>query len=138
MSLPLFPNFGPHCVCCKLKGSQSILVCLTVHNVTSRTLDELPNSKRKHLQPGKLSPLRLVPQHIKRPPYVNSQQAPGIASGPEVHNREGIECMRASGRLAAQVLEFAGTLVKVQFNLMLAKIITSFLSFLDKPVILFI
>lgn len=26
---------------------------------------------------------------------------------------KGIECMRASGRLAAQVLEYAGTLVKV-------------------------
>ncbi|OWM85407.1 methionine aminopeptidase 1D, chloroplastic/mitochondrial [Punica granatum] len=77
-----------------------------------RTLDELSNSKRKRLQPGKLSPRRPVPDHIMKPPYVNSQQAPGIASGPEVHNKEGIECMRASGKLAAQVLEFAGTLVK--------------------------
>lgn len=30
-----------------------------------------------------------------------------------MHDEEGIECMRASGRLAAQVLEYAGTLVKV-------------------------
>ncbi|GMN40441.1 hypothetical protein TIFTF001_009663 [Ficus carica] len=37
---------------------------------------------------------------------------PGIASEPKVHDEEGIESTRASGRLAAQVLEYAGTLVK--------------------------
>lgn len=78
-----------------------------------RNLDDLPNSKRKSLKPGKISPHRPVPGHILRPPYVNSKQPPGIASGPEVHDEKGIECMRASGRLAAQVLEYAGTLVKV-------------------------
>lgn len=79
----------------------------------SRNLDELPNSKRKRLRPGKLSPRRPVPNHIQRPPYVNTNQAPGIASGSEVHDERGIDCMRASGRLAAQVLEYAGMLVKV-------------------------
>ena len=34
-----------------------------------------------------------------------------------MHDEEGIECMRASGRLAAQVLEYAGTLVKVTVTL---------------------
>lgn len=34
-------------------------------------------------------------------------------NGPEIHDEKGIECMRASGKLAAQVLKFAGTLVKV-------------------------
>ncbi|XP_044470769.1 methionine aminopeptidase 1D, chloroplastic/mitochondrial-like isoform X2 [Mangifera indica] len=77
-----------------------------------RNLDDVPNTKRKRLRPGKLSPSRPVPDHIPRPPYVNTWQAPGIASGPEVHDEKGIECMRASGRLAAQVLEYAGTLVK--------------------------
>ncbi|XP_057974147.1 methionine aminopeptidase 1D, chloroplastic/mitochondrial isoform X2 [Malania oleifera] len=77
-----------------------------------RNLDKWPDSKRKRLKPGKVSPLRPVPDHIQRPSYVNSQQAPGIASGPEVHDERGIDCMRASGRLAAQVLEYAGTLVK--------------------------
>lgn len=60
-----------------------------------------------------MSPPRPVPSHIQRPPYVKSQHPPGIASGPEVHDERGIECMRASGRLAARVLEYAGTLVKV-------------------------
>lgn len=79
----------------------------------SRNLDAVPNSQRKRLMPGKVSPRRPVPDHIPRPPYVNSRQPAGIASGPEVHDERGIECMRASGRLAAQVLEYAGTLVKV-------------------------
>ena len=78
-----------------------------------RNVDDLPNTKRKRLRPGKLSPRRPVPSHIPKPPYVGTGQAPGIASGPEVHDETGIECMRASGRLAAKVLEYAGTLVKV-------------------------
>lgn len=72
-----------------------------------------PNRRRKRLRPGKVSPHRPVPDHIPRPPYVNSQKPIGIVSGPEVHDKKGIECMRVSGRLAAQVLEYAGTLVKV-------------------------
>ena len=83
----------------------------------SRNLDELPGTKRKRLRPGKLSPRRPVPAGIQRPPYVKSRKPPGIASGPEVHDQKGIDCMSASGRLAAQVLEYAGTLVKVTFSL---------------------
>jgi methionyl aminopeptidase len=80
----------------------------------SRNLDEVPNAERQRLRPGKLSPRRPVPDHIPRPPYVNSRQPPGIASGAEVHDENGIECMRSSGKLAAQVLQYAGTLVKVK------------------------
>lgn len=77
-----------------------------------RSQDELLNEKRKHLRPGKVSPRLHVPNHIPKPPYVNSRQAPGIASGPQIHDERGVQCMRASGKLAAQVLEYAGTLVK--------------------------
>ncbi|OAY73450.1 Methionine aminopeptidase 1D, chloroplastic/mitochondrial [Ananas comosus] len=77
-----------------------------------RDKDDLLNNKRKRLQPGNVSPCLEVPDHIPRPPYVNSRQSPGIAFGPEIHDERGIECMRASGRLAAQVLEYAGNLVK--------------------------
>ncbi|MCL7049903.1 hypothetical protein MKW94_009044, partial [Papaver nudicaule] len=77
-----------------------------------RNRNNLQNSKRKRLEPGKVSPRRPVPEHILRPPYVKSKQSPGIASGLEIHDEKGKECMRASGRLAAQVLEYAGTLVK--------------------------
>lgn len=62
-----------------------------------------------------MSPRRLVPNDIPQPSYVKSRKPPGIFGGPEVHDQMGIECMRASGRLAAQVLEYAGTLVKVMF-----------------------
>ncbi|XP_045815255.1 methionine aminopeptidase 1D, chloroplastic/mitochondrial [Trifolium pratense] len=77
-----------------------------------RNIDELSNSNRKRLRPGIVSPRRKVPKDITKPPYVKSMVPPGIASGPEVHDKKGIECMRASGRLAAQVLQYAGTLVK--------------------------
>ncbi|CAL9122975.1 unnamed protein product [Musa acuminata var. zebrina] len=77
-----------------------------------RSKDDLINNKRKLLQPGKVSPRLHVPDHILKPPYVNSHHTPGIASGPEIHDEMGKESMRASGRLAAQVLEYAGTLVQ--------------------------
>ncbi|XP_030451975.1 methionine aminopeptidase 1D, chloroplastic/mitochondrial [Syzygium oleosum] len=78
----------------------------------NRRNEDVADGKCKRLRPGKISPLRPVPDHILRPPYIGSRQPPGIASGPEVHDEKGIECMKASGKLAAQVLEFAGTLVK--------------------------
>ncbi|KAL6551713.1 Methionine aminopeptidase 1D, chloroplastic/mitochondrial [Orobanche gracilis] len=77
-----------------------------------RSTEESTVSKRKHLKPGKVFPSRLVPSHIPRPPYVNSKKPPGIGSKPEIHDEKGIECMRASGKLAAQVLQYAGTLVR--------------------------
>ncbi|KAD3640925.1 hypothetical protein E3N88_30148 [Mikania micrantha] len=81
-------------------------------NLVCRNTDELPNSTRKRLKPGKLSPRRPVPDHILKPPYVASKKPPGITTGAEVHDEKGMECMRASGKLAAQVLQYAGTLVK--------------------------
>lgn len=80
-------------------------------------MDELPNTNRKRLRPGQISPPRPVPEQIQRPPYVKSRKPPGIGSGFEVHDKQGIEKMRASGRLAAQVLQYAGTLVKVIYGL---------------------
>ncbi|RXH75321.1 hypothetical protein DVH24_030042 [Malus domestica] len=88
---------------CKLLSDN---YCIEIRNV-----DTVLN-KCKRLRPGKISSKRCVADHIPRPPYVKSKKPPGIASGPEVHDEKGIECMRASGRLAAQVLESAGTLVK--------------------------
>ncbi|CAD6241735.1 unnamed protein product [Miscanthus lutarioriparius] len=80
-----------------------------------RSRDDAPenNPRRLRLRPGKVFPRLSVPNHIQRPPYVNSrQQRPGMNNGPEIHDEKGIECMRASGKLAAQVLKFAGILVK--------------------------
>ncbi|KAJ3700217.1 hypothetical protein LUZ61_003922 [Rhynchospora tenuis] len=74
--------------------------------------DDILDGKHKRLRPGKVSPRLTVPDHIMRPPYVDSRGSPQISSGPEIHDEMGIKGMRASGRLAAQVLEHAGTLVK--------------------------
>ncbi|KAG0476272.1 hypothetical protein HPP92_013113 [Vanilla planifolia] len=74
--------------------------------------DDLRKNQRKRLQPGKVSPPLSVPDHIPKPPYVKSRLSPAIARGPQIHDEQGMECMRASGRLAAQVLEYAGTLIK--------------------------
>lgn len=68
--------------------------------------------KRPRLRPGKVRPRLPVPDHIIRPPYVNSSSLPELANEPQIHDAEGIECMRASCELAARVLEYAGTLVK--------------------------
>ncbi|MQL71369.1 hypothetical protein Taro_003684 [Colocasia esculenta] len=85
---------------------------LTDFLFSRRNQPNIEKSKHKCLQPGNVSPRLHVPSHIPRPPYVNSRLSPGIASGPEVHDERGIECMRASGKLAAQVLLRAGSLVK--------------------------
>ncbi|TVU28613.1 hypothetical protein EJB05_20136 [Eragrostis curvula] len=77
-----------------------------------RSGDDTPENNPTRLRPGKVSPRLSVPNHIQRPPYVDSRQRPRVNNGPEIHDEKGIECMRASGRLAAQVLKFAGTLVK--------------------------
>ncbi|KAH0849045.1 hypothetical protein HID58_090442 [Brassica napus] len=75
--------------------------------------DEVIDGKRKRLKPGNVSPRRPVPAHITKPPYVESFTVPGISSGLQIHDdKKGIESMRASGRLAARVREYAGTLVK--------------------------
>lgn len=68
--------------------------------------------KYAKLKPGKVSPQLPVPQHIQKPPYVNSRFLPEVAQGSQIHDAEGIACMRASGQLAARVLDYAGTLVK--------------------------
>uniref|UniRef100_A0A1D1Z0N1 Methionine aminopeptidase n=1 Tax=Anthurium amnicola TaxID=1678845 RepID=A0A1D1Z0N1_9ARAE len=79
-----------------------VLSTLTDRLFNRRNQPNLEDNKRKHLQRGKVSPRLDVPSYVPRPPYVNSRQLPGIASGPEVHDEKGIEYMRASGKLAAQ------------------------------------
>ncbi|KAJ6806254.1 methionine aminopeptidase 1D, chloroplastic/mitochondrial [Iris pallida] len=90
----------------------SVQLSRTTCNLTNLLFNERNQDESKHLRPGKVSPRCHVPDHIMKPPYVNSRHSPGIASRPQVHDERGIECMRASGKLAAQVLEYAGTLVQ--------------------------
>eukprot|EP00252_Welwitschia_mirabilis_P018410 TRINITY_DN40919_c0_g1_i1.p1 TRINITY_DN40919_c0_g1~~TRINITY_DN40919_c0_g1_i1.p1 ORF type:complete len:360 (-),score=55.10 TRINITY_DN40919_c0_g1_i1:272-1351(-) len=81
-----------------------------------RRVRELDESEWPHkyskLKRGIVSPPLPVPDHILKPPYVNSKRIPNMGAGPQIHDAEGILRMRASGQLAARVLEFAGTLVK--------------------------
>ncbi|XP_056864194.1 methionine aminopeptidase 1D, chloroplastic/mitochondrial-like [Raphanus sativus] len=79
----------------------------------NRDKGEVIDGKRKRLKPVNVSPRRPVPAHITKPPYVEAFTVPAISSGLQIHDKKGIESMRASGSLAARVREYAGTLVKV-------------------------
>lgn len=68
------------------------------------------------LRCGKVSPPLSVPDHIPRPPYVGSNILPEIASEYQIPDSQGIAKMRAACKLAARVLNFAGTLVRVRFS----------------------
>ncbi|KAF3325763.1 methionine aminopeptidase 1B [Carex littledalei] len=68
--------------------------------------------KRLSLRQGQVSPPLIVPENIPRPPYVGVKHVPEISSEIQVHDSEGIARMQDSCKLAAQVLEHAGTLVK--------------------------
>lgn len=70
------------------------------------------NRKRSRLRPGRVSPRLRVPDHIPTPPYAASGRLPEFSKEIQVHDSDGIARMRTSGRLAAEVLNYAGTLVK--------------------------
>ncbi|XP_062157667.1 methionine aminopeptidase 1B, chloroplastic isoform X1 [Alnus glutinosa] len=68
--------------------------------------------RRPPLRRGKVSPRLPVPDHIPKPPYVGSNLLPEISSEYQIHDSEGIACMRAACELAARVLDNAGKLVR--------------------------
>lgn len=55
-----------------------------------------------------------MPDQIQKPPYVGSAKLPELSKEYQLHDSEGIAHMRAAGELAARVLDYAGTLVKVR------------------------
>ncbi|CAM6101320.1 unnamed protein product [Calypogeia fissa] len=67
---------------------------------------------RPRLQRGRVSPRLPVPANIPKPPYVNSLQAPSFVEDIQVQDEEGIAGMKAAAKLAARVLNYAGTLVQ--------------------------
>ncbi|GLJ39728.1 hypothetical protein SUGI_0812090 [Cryptomeria japonica] len=92
----------------KLSGLADLLF-----NRRSREQEQLEwRHTHTRLKPGKLSPPLPVPDHILKPPYVDSNFVPEVAYGTQIHDAEGISRMRASGQLASRVLDYAGTLVK--------------------------
>eukprot|EP00899_Mesostigma_viride_P026322 jgi/Mesvir1/6875/Mv09043-RA.1 len=75
--------------------------------------DDAKVGDRKRLKPGKVSPPLVVPSHIPRPSYADTGVPPPWNESPQIHGKKGIQKMRAAGKLAAQVRDYAGTLVKV-------------------------
>lgn len=73
--------------------------------------------KRPPLRRGRVSPRLPVPDNIPKPPYFDSNTLPEIASEYQILNSDGIAKMRAACELAARVLNYAGTLVRVRFPL---------------------
>lgn len=73
--------------------------------------------KRAPLIRGTVSPPLRVPGNIPRPPYVGTKDVPDIGKEIQMHDKESIVHMRAACELAARVLEYAGTLVKVSMLL---------------------
>jgi methionyl aminopeptidase len=63
------------------------------------------------LQPGVVSPMRVVPPHIPRPEYVGRTFA-ARHTGSEVKDAETVERMRIAGRLGAQALAAVGEAIK--------------------------
>jgi len=68
--------------------------------------------KRPPLRRGKVYSQLTVPEHIPRPSYVGANEPQELHAVRQIHTAEGITGMRAACKLAARVLNFAGTLVK--------------------------
>ncbi|KAL5677998.1 hypothetical protein ACJX0J_014129, partial [Zea mays] len=77
----------------------------------SQEQSSVKSKKRPPLRRGKVSPQLPVPGHIPRPSYVGAKGLPELCKG-QLHDAQGITGMRAACKLAARVLDFAGTLVK--------------------------
>jgi methionyl aminopeptidase len=97
------------CVCDACNASLSFLLSLTTTHHPPHGTHRKPGPAR--LKPHPVSPRLPVPAHIPLPPYVDTGTNP-YDDGIQVHDAAGVEKMRAAGRLAADVLAYAGTLVK--------------------------
>jgi methionyl aminopeptidase len=62
------------------------------------------------VEPGTISPRRAVPPSVVRPEYVD-RPAPARYEGPEVKSPEVIERMRVAGRVAAQAMAAAASVI---------------------------
>eukprot|EP00193_Tetraselmis_chui_P008747 CAMPEP_0177760712 /NCGR_PEP_ID=MMETSP0491_2-20121128/5412_1 /TAXON_ID=63592 /ORGANISM="Tetraselmis chuii, Strain PLY429" /LENGTH=377 /DNA_ID=CAMNT_0019276627 /DNA_START=132 /DNA_END=1265 /DNA_ORIENTATION=- len=61
---------------------------------------------------GKVSPYRPVPPHIGRPPYADSGDLPRMDDNYQIHTAKQLEKMRAACKLAAEVRDKAGEMVR--------------------------
>lgn len=61
---------------------------------------------------GCVTAMRTVPPYIARPPYAATGQPPARAPEAQVHGLAGRDAMRRACAVAAEMLEYAGTLVR--------------------------
>ena len=87
--------------------------CLLFYRERERNKLLAASTKRLPLKRGKVSPRLPVPDHIQKPPYTSSNFLPETSREYQIHDAEGLFKMRAACKLAAQVLDYAGTLVRV-------------------------
>ena len=67
-----------------------------------------PAPRRQLVRPGKVSPLRSVPEHIVRPDYALTGRPGDAGATSEINTPEQIARMRGAAQAAAQVLELIG------------------------------
>lgn len=64
----------------------------------------MPKNQSGHLVPGKLSPMRIVPEHIQRPEYVG-RPGPKAHAGGDKYDAATIERIREASKIAARALQ---------------------------------
>eukprot|EP00276_Gloeochaete_wittrockiana_P001957 CAMPEP_0184676044 /NCGR_PEP_ID=MMETSP0308-20130426/88136_1 /TAXON_ID=38269 /ORGANISM="Gloeochaete witrockiana, Strain SAG 46.84" /LENGTH=362 /DNA_ID=CAMNT_0027123845 /DNA_START=774 /DNA_END=1859 /DNA_ORIENTATION=- len=111
---PAFQVFAKKASSGRSKGFGSTNV--TVKSPLSLSPSPVPKKEPvSRVKAGKVSPTLAVPPHIPRPPYAvdpSKKMQMGFKRGIDIKSSTAILKMRKSGRLAAQVLAYAGTLVK--------------------------
>ena len=69
------------------------------------------------IQPGSVSPMRSVPNHIPRPEYAdNGEPGESGSTRPRIYNEEEIIRARRAGELARKMLDFANNLASDPSN----------------------
>jgi methionyl aminopeptidase len=71
----------------------------------------MPRDTDGHLTPGRISPMRPVPQHIVRPEYVG-RKAPREFTGSDVYPAASVDLIRESSVIAAQAIQAVGRAVR--------------------------
>jgi len=71
----------------------------------------MPRDSLGHLVPGRVTPLRSVPQGIQRPEYVG-RSGPKEFTGSDVYSADRIELIRESSRIAAEAIQAVGRVIR--------------------------
>ncbi|GAA1792219.1 type I methionyl aminopeptidase [Leucobacter iarius] len=71
----------------------------------------MPFDSAGHLVPGRVSPVRVVPKQIQRPPYVGLD-APPPYTGDNTYTEDEIAKIRAAGRIASRSIDAAAAAIR--------------------------